>query len=297
MRTLPLLFILLAGCQIPFLSKEKADDSETLPLLALLGAASALQGNETNCNLLNASPPSGTSVADNVVSAPAQTGSGFRNSRCAVDGVRGTGTTQGSTDVFSLNATGTGASITLEWNGKKITDGTGVDFIVYENAFYQNENTATRFMEPIVVEVSYDGSRWCGFSPNYTNTPETTYSTNPAHWSNFAGIEPVLYNQDSSAMNAATLFSSGGGDAFDLANLTTTATTCAGVVSNAGCNGTDVTTLRGNSASQGVRYVRLTAATACTNSDTGALFVQDSGAFSGGPDIDGVIARYVSNLP
>ena len=36
------------------------------------------------------------------------------------------------------------------------------------------------------------------------------------------------------------------------------------------------------------------AATAVTNPDTAAAFVKDAGSFDGGPDIDGVIARYVS---
>ena len=177
--------------------------------------------------------------------------------------------------------------MTLEWAGQKVTNGTGIDFVVFENPFYYGGNSSSVFMEAIIVEVSQDNTNWCGFGPDYTNGDETTYSTDPSTWSNFAGKTPVLYNRDTNALSATDIFDSAqaGGDGYDLANLSD---------SNAfgtGCN----TTLRNDIRdTNGFTYIRLTAATDRTNADTGAAFVQDSGAFGGGPDIDGVAARHLT---
>ena len=281
------------GC---FLSSRKPDDqSGMLALLALAGGAASLNA---VCSSYTGSAPSGTALADVVTSAPANTGSGFTDSRCATNGVRGGGDNQGSTDVFSLSATGTGAVMVLSFNNQKITNGTGTDFLVFENPFNYNGSASTRFMEPMVVEVSYDGLSWCGFNPSYSSG---TYSTNPANWTRFAGTNNVLYNQETNSLSSASLFSSGGGDSFDLANLvtgTSAGANCLSVGSNSGCAAGNVTTLQGTGASQGVRYIRLIAASACTNPNAGsAVFPQDSGAFGGGPDVDGIIGRYPASLP
>jgi hypothetical protein len=289
----PLLFCILGGCILP---AGKADNGgAALALLALAGSASS--STDLSCSTRTGSAPSGTALADVVTSAPGETSSGFGNSRCAVNGVRGEGNDQGSTDVFSLSATGTSALIVLSFSSGKITNGAGVDFVVYENPFNNNGSASNRFMEPIVVEVSYDASSWCGFNPAYSSG---TYSTNPANWLRFAGLSPVLYNQDNNSLNAGSLFTSGGGDAFDLSNLvtgTSAGANCLSVASNAGCTAGTVSTLQGAGAGQGVRYIRLIAASACTNPNAGsAAFPQDSGAFGGGPDIDGVIGRYPASL-
>jgi hypothetical protein len=222
-------------------------------------------------------------TADTVTLAPNHTGSGFQDKANAVNGVRGAGNGSGSGDVFSLKSTGASASIVLEWSGKRVLNGSGIDFIVFENVFQYN-NTTTYFMEPIIVEVSQDNVSYCGFSPDFTFSPETTYSTAATNWKGFAGITPVLYNVESNIFTGNDLYdiSKTGGDGFDLDNLTSANDY------NIGCN----LTLRDKIKSEGFVYLRLTAATARTNADTGSNFLQDTGAFGGGPDIDGVIARY-----
>ncbi len=229
-------------------------------------------------------------LADTVIAAPGNAGSGFYDQNKAVNGVRGAGNSGGSLDVFSLDNSGASAYIVLAWSGKKIKNGTGVDFTVYENAFYASGNPAQRFMDLLFVEVSNDNVNYCGFAPDYTAAPETTYSNNPANWPRFAGRNPVLYNVDSNNLTAAQLFQDndangemdlGGGDPFDLDNLSTDNTF------NTGCN----TTVRDELRTNGFRYLRLTPAARRNNPDTGAAFVADSASL--GPDIDGVVARYV----
>ena len=225
-------------------------------------------------------------TADTVVSAPNHTGDSgvYRDQSKAVNGVRGAGRNSGSLDVFSLATTGTGASIVLEWKGKRILNGAGIDFIVFENPFLYNNNSNTVFMEPIIVEVSNDNLNYCGFSPNYINSPETVYSNNPNNWSNFAGITPVLYNIETNPIQGSDLYnlSKTGGDGFDLDNLSSNNEF------NIGCN----SSLRDSLKTNGFIYIRLTAASARINSDTSNFFLQDTGALQGGSDIDGVIARY-----
>ncbi len=245
-------------------------------------------GNNTQTTAATAFPD--VFVADTVTAAPGNTGSGFYDQNKAVNGIRGAGTSGGSLDVFSLDNSGTSGYIVLSWSGKKIKNGAGVDFIVYENAFYASGNSAQRFMDLLFVEVSNDNINYCGFAPNYAATPETTYSNNPAHWLRFAGRNAVLYNVDSNNLSAAQLFQDndangepdlGGGDPFDLDNLSTDNSY------GTGCN----TTLRDDLKTNGFRYLRLTPAARRVNPDTGAAFVADTASF--GPDIDGVVARYV----
>ena len=225
-------------------------------------------------------------IADTVTLAPNHTGIGFQDKTKAINGVRGAGTGSGSGDVFYLAATGVGASMVLEWSGKRVLNGSGIDFIVFENVFYYNGNSSARFMEATIVEVSQDNISYCGFSPDFTSSPETSYSTNPTHWTRFSGITPVLYNVESNVLSGNDLYdtSKTGGDAFDLEDLS------AANDYNIGCD----TTLRDNIKSNGFVYLRLTASTARINIDTSANFLQDTGAFGGGPDIDGVMARYRS---
>lgn len=275
MRKLITLIILgLAAC-----SSGKSNKSNSVLAAALLMSQSTKSSISASVAV---TIPSDT--ADTVTSAPNHTGSGFQDKTKSINGVRGAGLSSGSGDVFSLTATGTNASMVLEWSGKRVLNGSGIDFIVFENAFQYNSNPSTVFMEAIIVEVSQDNVSYCGFSPDYTFSPETTYSTNPTHWKRFAGITPVIYNIETNIFSGNDLYDTTktGGDGFDLDNLSATNDY------NIGCN----TTLRDKIKSEGFVYLRLTAATARTNADTGANFLQDTGAFSGGPDIDGVIARY-----
>lgn len=232
----------------------------------------------------------GVYLADTVTEAPGHTGSGYYDRNKATNGVRGGGTATGSLDVFSLDNSGTSSHIVLSWAGKKVKNSTGADFIIYENAFYSGGNANQRFMDLLFVEVSNDNVNYCGFAPDFSSVPESTYSMNPAHWQRFAGRAPVIYNVDSYNLTATQLFQDndanaegdlGGGDLFDLDNLSADNSYATG------CN----TTLRDELKTNGFRYLRLTPAARRINADTGAAFVADAASF--GPDIDGVVARTV----
>jgi hypothetical protein len=229
------------------------------------------------------------SIADLVTQAPNHNGDdgSFRNSVKAINGIRGGGLNSGGLDVFSLTATGNQAVVVLEWRNKKILNGSGIDFIIFENPFLYNNNPNTVFMEPIIVEVSLDNQNYCGFSPNYTNANETVYANNPNLWQRFAGLTPVKYNVESNSFSGNDLFdiSKVGGDGFDLDNLSQTNDFSIGCSSS----------LRDEIRTNGFVYLRLVAASSRINPDTSANFLQDTGAFGGGPDIDGVIARYRTN--
>jgi hypothetical protein len=232
----------------------------------------------------------GIYLADTVTEAPGHTGAGLYNSASLTDGVRGAGSSAGATSgVFSLDNSGASTHAVMRWAGKKVKNGAGIDFIVFENAFNVSGNPATRFMDLIIVEVSNDNVNYCGFAPDYTNTPETTYTQNPARWSRFAGRNPVLYNVATNNLTAAQMFQDNdanyepdlaGGDAFDLDQL-----------SDSNYYGTGCTTLlRDELRTNGFTYIKLTPANRRTNPDTAAVFVKEP--VSNGPDIDGVVARY-----
>lgn len=259
-------------------SQSSDSDQNALLLLLLAGSGGSSSGSCTDGTSL----ASGVYLADTITSSPAHTGSGFKDANKAINGICGGGNTSGGVDVFSLDATGTGATLVLEWQSKRITNGAGIDFTVFENSFYINGNSTTRFMDLTLVEVSIDNTNYCGFAPNYTNVPETTYSNNPATWSNFAGKTPVLLNQKTNNLSATDSFdnSKSGGDSYDLANLSDV-----DIFSN-GCT----TTIRNNIQALGFVYIRLKSAISLTNPDTGANFVGEP--ISDGSDIDGVIARY-----
>lgn len=278
------LILVLSAC---FDTNGNNSDDNSFALL-LWQASSSNGSGINNCILKTASTPSGTAGADTVVSAPAQTGTGFGAAECLTNGVRGEGEFAGSLDVFSMNATGTGATVILAWDGKKITNGSGIDFVVFENAFKYISTPTKSFMEPVIVEVTQNDTtrttnQWCGFAPDFSNTPETTYSREPGKWSNFGGITPIKYNQESNALSASAIFdqSQAGGDGFDLDNLND------GDPVSPNCSGP----VRTNILSNGFQYIRLQSAGNAINPDTGMNFVSDTGG--GTPDIDGVMARYI----
>lgn len=277
-----LLAALLCGIAPFARCAEDAQEGEELAaLLALSGGGSAVA---RPCLDRSAAAPAGAYLADVATSAPSDEGAGFFDSYCALNGVRGLGADNGSTDVFSLRGSGAGAAMVLEWSGRRVLNASGADFVVYENVFVYISNPALRFIEPLIVEVSEDNANYCGFDPDYTHSPETSYVQDPTEWLRFAGITPVFYNQESNPLTKTQLFDgTGGGDAFDLDNLSD---------SNAfatGCN----TPLRDSLRSSGFAFLRLRAGTSVINPDTGSVFGQDPGAFGGGPDIDGVIAASV----
>ncbi len=218
-------------------------------------------------------------LADTVVSAPNHTGIGFQDKSKAVNGVRGAGSYSGSGDVFSLTATGEGSSMVLEWSGKRIANGVGIDFIVFENPFFLSSSSTKAFLEPTLVEVSLDNLKYCGFNPTYTYTPSTSFSDSVVHWNKFAGITPVLYNVETNPLTGNNLYdiSKTGGEGFDLSDLVPDTNPNPTI----GCDSNEVSTIQ----SIGFVYLRLTAATAKN-------FPANPNSFGGGADIDGVMARY-----
>ena len=272
-------FIFIFGVLLTFCGTPKSGQGEEVALLALLPETANADTSTSSC------PPEvipeGILLADTVTYALASEGSAFADSSKMTNAICGGGENSGGVDVFSLSQTGTSSYVVLEWAGKTVSNVSGIDFIVYENAFNYSSGSGT-FMEPIIVEVSRDNSTWCGFPINYkgSNGDRTVYSQTASDWEYFAGLTPVTYNMTTSNYTASELFSgSGGGDRFDLDNLT----------SSTDCSATEVASIQSN----GFTYIRLTAASARTNSDTGSAYLTDSGAFGGGPDIDGVIANQV----
>ncbi|XDD50134.1 LIC_13355 family lipoprotein [Leptospira sp. WS92.C1] len=267
-------FILLQFVLILLILSCKEKINENSSLTSLLVLLQSQQEPSRPCQTRTAIDQVGVYNATQIVSAPADTGTGFLDSRCAIDGVLGMGNFNGSLDVFTLDINGPGATIILGWNGKKVLDTIGNDFIVYENPFLMGGNPNTVFLEPTIVEVGNDQANWCGWNPTYTGG--ATFSNNPNGWLRFAGIRYVDYNQDTSSMNSATLFSTGGGDVFDLsdANFGTSGT---------GCNGALLADIQAN----GFLFVKLTSAKEILT----ALPISNT---YGNPDIDGVIAKQLS---
>ncbi|HRG97417.1 MAG TPA: hypothetical protein PLR99_14285 [Polyangiaceae bacterium] len=116
----------------------------------------------------------------------------------------GAGATQGGLDVLSL---GVGGSIVLSFEADPIVDGPGVDFLVFENAFYAAGRPEAPFAEPATVSVSDDGVTWKSYPCTATSAP----------YGACAGWHPVY----SASNNAISPFdvASAGGDPFDLADV------------------------------------------------------------------------------
>jgi hypothetical protein len=140
--------------------------------------------------------------ADAVVSFTPGPSAGFgaKNMPCVVLGPPiGTGASGGSTDVVSL---GNGGSIVVEFQDVRLSDGPGVDLLVFENAF-------PGWTEPAFVAVSDDGTTWS----EWPCEPENAADGYP----HCAGVAPTFSNPtngiDPSDAAAA------GGDGFDLGEL------------------------------------------------------------------------------
>lgn len=193
------LFIIFFISICSFCNTKKTTSEKQSLLIPILQNANLSnpnsQVNNDNSECPPARLPENIFLADTVVSAPAARDADFRRSSKAVNGICGGGETSGSTDVFTLDTSGEGASIILAWNNKKVLNTKGTDFIVFENPFkYGDENTY--FMEPLLVEVSRDMIHWCGFLPAYAGKDgnQESYNTDRSAWTNFAGIQPVFYN-------------------------------------------------------------------------------------------------------
>lgn len=201
------------------------------------------------------------------MSAPGATGEGTGDPARATNGVRGAGEGMGSTDVYSLDYT-TRTSLTLGLGGGTAHDGPGAELVVFENAF-AIAGSERRFMDLVIVAVSFDGETFVDFPHDYLADDETTYSSLPSDWEGFAGRTPVRLHADTNPVDPfdAAL---AGGDAFDLADL---------------AGDGEAARIR----DEGFRFVRLTPAALATNPDTGAPYPRE--LVSNGPDIDGVYVR------
>ena len=117
-------------------------------------------------------------------------------------------------ELFSL---GDGGYIILKL-GRKVVDGDGPDFIVFENPFFKGGNPDNVFIEAAVVDVSQDGTDWHRFPFDYEPNGENPWS-NPDNFSGFAGINPVYANCDPKKFTDPLDTSKSGGDLFDLADV------------------------------------------------------------------------------
>lgn len=212
-------------------------------------------------------------LADTVVDAPGASTGMFADPALAIDGVRGGGTTVGSTDVYSLDFTDR-PSLVVRWSGRRVTNGPGADLVVFENAFRISSSGDAYFMDPIVVSVSLDGTRWVELPHRYLASDPSTYSRRIEDWEGFAGVTPVLVNDDTNPMSYFDAMA--GGDAFDLDELASDG---------------DAGEIRAN----GLRFVRLTSASLETDPATGAPYPHDPA--SNGPDVDGIAARALVSDP
>ena len=79
-------------------------------------------------------------------------------------------------------------------------------------------------METIIVEVSQDNVSYCGFSPDYTFSPETTYIAQIPHWKRFAELHPLSTTLRNEYFSGNDLYDTTktSGDGFDLDNLSAT---------------------------------------------------------------------------
>ncbi len=117
----------------------------------------------------------------------------------------GAGDLKGSLDVVSL---GVGGEIVLSFDDNVIVDGPGVDFIVFENAFYAGGNEDQPVVDLAEVSVSEDGT---------TFTPFPCAPPAAPPYDACAGWHPVYSapNNGISPLDPAKA----GGDGFDLSTI------------------------------------------------------------------------------
>lgn len=120
-------------------------------------------------------------------------------------GPRGFGDMSGSLHVLTL---GNGGSITLGFTDRRIVDGEGPDFIVFENAFYAGGDPDAPYAELGTVEVSADGETWETFPCTALEAP----------YGACAGWHPVYANVSDNEIDPLDP-DVAGGDAFDLADV------------------------------------------------------------------------------
>lgn len=194
---------------------------------------------------------SGYTFADNIISHNGREIKSFSKEK-ALNGVFGAGDEYGSLDVFVI---GDGKEAVFEWKGKKIVNGAGADFKVFENGFYIGGGDTRMSLDLGIVEVSKDGKTWHRFPVSYD---DTQFKNSIIGKNGFIGLKPVYLNMKDNFINPSEV--SAGGDAFDLS---------------------DVDIEKGDS----IKYIKLI--------DAGDDY-SDGQIASNGIDIDGVCAFYWS---
>ena len=117
---------------------------------------------------------------------------------------QGGGSIRGGLDVLSLGDHG---KIILDMSPCEITDKEGIDFIVFENAFWIGGSEQNPFAELGVVSVSEDGENFVAFPCRSATLPYTGCTGwRPVRSSTASGISP--FDVDNA-----------GGDPFDLATI------------------------------------------------------------------------------
>jgi hypothetical protein len=177
----------------------------------------------------------GDPFADAVDSQELGLGGGFHGEGVMPDVVlgspRGGAPFLGSLDVLSL---GEGGWIVLRFDDNYVFDGPGVDFTVFENAFFTHNlgRVGEPFAEPAQVSVSQDGELWVTFQSCQLDPLE------PPHYPGCAGVRPgYVDDPDDRASPHASIPSvtpieeivgtwedelvpeGSGGDSFDLADV------------------------------------------------------------------------------
>lgn len=117
----------------------------------------------------------------------------------------GAGELAGSLDVVSF---GKGGELVVSFGDNAIVDGPGVDFIVFENAFWAGGNPDAPAVDLGEVSVSEDGTTW----KTFTCTPGTT-----PPFGDCAGWHPV-YSSPSNGISPVDPVTAGG-DQYDIGKV------------------------------------------------------------------------------
>lgn len=117
--------------------------------------------------------------------------------------------------ILSLHAkAGGGGSIVLEFTDNIVEAGSGLDFTVFENVFFKENDPNQRFMEPAMVEVALFEGQWHKFPLRVNVAADGMVDLfQPAYYAQgFAGVNATTGDDPTDPARS-------GGDSFDLAAL------------------------------------------------------------------------------
>lgn len=191
----------------------------------------------------------------------------FGDPDLAANGARGAGCCGGGTDVYAMSPALGRDSLILGFAEGPVFDREGPELAVFENPF---DIAGGTFMDPTVVYVSPDGIDFVSFPVDYRAVDPALYSDDPADWVGFAGITPVLLNEDTHQVDPLDP-ASAGGDVFDFDHLPDS----------------DITD---RIFASGASHILLVPASEEADSRTGQPYPADP--ISDGPDIDAVYAAF-----